>query len=58
MVQNNELSDELYLSSLDKMHICKRKINKSRIIYIKLASLLLIVSILNSFLTVIYFYFA
>jgi hypothetical protein len=58
MVQNNALSDELYLRSLDKMHICKREMNNSRIINIKLASLLLIISILNAFLTVVYFYFS
>jgi hypothetical protein len=57
MILEDEPLSDLYLSSLNEIHRCKKEINDKRVKYIKASLILFIISIITLIFTVVLFYF-
>ncbi|MDR0766863.1 MAG: hypothetical protein LBE57_00215 [Methanosarcinales archaeon] len=55
-ITENGENENLYLSSLNDIHVCKREMNDKRVKYIRLSHLLFMVSIILACMFMIYFY--
>ena len=56
MIEDEPLSN-LYFSSLNEIHLCKKEMNDKRVKYIKASLILFIISIITLTFTVVSFYF-
>ncbi|WP_318785067.1 hypothetical protein [Methanimicrococcus hacksteinii] len=51
-----ESSENIYLGSLNDIHICKREMNNKRVNYLRLSLILFLAAVCSACLAVIYFY--
>jgi hypothetical protein len=57
MIEENESLSNLYLNSLNEIHLCKKEMNDKRVKYIKTSLILFIISIITLIFSIVSFYF-